>query len=57
MTTKSWFQSKTIWLAAIQLAVGFALVFQSQYPELGWIVTVKSLLDVVLRFLSTKPIS
>lgn len=53
---KNWWQSKTIWLAAIQLAVGFTLVFQTQYPELGWIVTLKSLLDVLLRFLTDKPI-
>lgn len=53
---KKWFESKTIWLAAVQLAVGFTLVFTTQYPEIGWIVTLKSLLDVVLRFLTNKPI-
>ena len=54
--SKSWLHSKTIWLAAVQLAVGFTLVFTTQYPEVGWIVTLKSLLDVLLRFLTDKPV-
>ena len=55
--SKNWIYSKTIWLAAFQLAAGFTLVFMTQYPEIGWILTVKSLIDVVLRFLTDRPLS
>lgn len=53
---KSFFQSKTIWIALIQGAIAVVMVIQGQYPDLGGVLVVKSILDVVLRFVTNKEI-
>jgi hypothetical protein len=55
--TKGWLQSKTFWLAIVQGAVGVVGVLATQYPEAGWALMAKSVLDVVLRKLTSKPIA
>ena len=53
---KNWFNSRTVWLAVIQFVIGGLVVIQAQYPELGFIVMVKSVLDMLLRILTDKPL-
>ena len=49
---KKLFESKTIWVAIIQGALGVILVLQTEYPLLGEIAVAKSMLDVALRLLT-----
>jgi hypothetical protein len=54
---KSLIQSKTFWIACAQAAFGILVVFGSTYPTVGWIVLVKSGLDMILRIYTTQPIT
>lgn len=53
---KALFTSKTFLLALIQGAIGMIVVFSSSYPAAGWLLTAKSILDIVLRLYTTQPI-
>lgn len=56
---KSWYQSKTLWLAIAQGVLGVITALTASNPELatiGWIATAKSLLDMFLRFGTIKEI-
>lgn len=56
---KSWYQSKTVWLAIAQGVLGVMTALTTANPELatiGWIATGKSLLDMFLRFGTIKEI-
>lgn len=53
---KDWIKSKTVWLALLQAASGAVLVFQSAYPEIGGLIIAKSVIDIILRFITTEPI-
>lgn len=53
MDTKTLIQSKTFWLAVVQAIAGAAIVFSTAYPQAGWLVIAKSVVDIVLRVLST----
>jgi hypothetical protein len=55
-TVKALVDSKTFQLAALQAIAGMIVVFSTAYPQLGWIVLAKSVLDVVLRMYTTQPI-
>jgi len=46
---KSIFASKTFWLAVIQGAIGVVVAFSTAYPDVGYLIIAKSLLDVGLR--------
>jgi hypothetical protein len=56
---KTIFASKTFWLAVIQAIVGvWALVAADPaYDAVAWVAIVKSVLDVGLRFATSKPVS
>lgn len=58
--SKNWYQSKTIWLAVLQGVIGVIVAVTTEYPELatvGWLVLVKSGLDVAIRLMTDKPLS
>jgi len=48
--------SKTFWLAVLQAAIGIIIAIQAEMPALGWTASVKSILDIILRFATDKPI-
>ena len=54
--SKTFFQSKTMWLAILQAAVAVVVVFESYYPGVGVLLLLKSALDVIVRFYTTQPI-
>jgi len=54
---KSIFLSKTFWVAVLQAAVGILVVVGTSAPDIGWIMVAKSILDVILRVISTGPVS
>lgn len=54
---KPFWKSKTIQLAVIQAVVGVLAIALTEYPELGWLVILKSIADFVLRYVTTKPVS
>ncbi len=57
MDVKSIFLSKTAWVAFLMFLVGGFAVLQTSYPTLGWVIMVKAVLDIILRLLSTQPVS
>lgn len=48
--------SKTFWLAVLQGIIGLVVVFSTSYPDAGWLLTAKSVLDIVLRLYTSQPI-
>ena len=57
MQTKPFWQSKTLWIALAQGVIGILVVVQTSNPELGWIVIVKSVLDMYIRTTTTTTLS
>ncbi len=55
--SKSLFASRTFWLAVAQAVVGVFVVFGTAYPMVGWLVVAKSVADMVLRYITTTPIT
>lgn len=55
--TKSIFSSKVFWIAFIQAVAGTIVIFQTAYPSIGWLVIGKSVIDIVLRYYTTQPVS
>ena len=53
---KSIFKSRTFWLAFAQAVAGAVVVFSTQYPDVGGLLIAKSVLDMILRFLTTQPV-
>ena len=54
---KPWYQSKTIWVAVLQACVAVFVSISQSNPELGGILVMKSVADVVLRYLTDKPLA
>lgn len=54
---KSIFQSKVFWVAVIQAISGIVIVFSSAYPTVGGLIIAKSVIDILLRFATTVPVS
>jgi ABC-type arginine transport system permease subunit len=57
---KSWAKSRTVWVAIGQAVVGVLLAVISADPALqqvGWVAAAKSVLDIVLRAMTTVAIS
>jgi hypothetical protein len=57
MNTKSFVYSKTFWIAILQVVVGVVVVLEGQYPNVGELLMVKSILDIILRGLTTERIT
>lgn len=56
---KPWYQSKTIWLAVIQGALGVLAAVTATNPDvatIGSFAVVKSVLDIVLRLITETPV-
>jgi len=49
MGMKSIFESRTFWLAVGQAVAGALVIFATAYPELGILMLLKSVIDVILR--------
>ena len=56
MTAKAIFTSKTFWVAILQGVLGVLVVVGTSAPELGWVVILKSIIDIGLRMLTTEPV-
>lgn len=54
---KSILLSKTFWLAVIQGVLGVIIVISSSIPGVGWVMVLKTVLDIILRFLTEKPVA
>ncbi len=54
---KSLLQSKTFWVATVQALVGVVTVFTTAYPTVGLLIIAKSLLDIVIRLLTSRSIN
>lgn len=46
---KKWYQSKTVWIAILQSTAGIIAAFITQHPEIAYLVTGKSIIDVLIR--------
>lgn len=57
VSPKSIFESKTFWVACIQGLAGIMVVLLEHYPNLGYLMIAKSFIDVIVRFLSSRPVS
>lgn len=59
MDSKHWYQSKTIRLAILQGVIGIFTALLATNPDLqsvGYIVIIKSFLDIALRYVTDQPI-
>ena len=54
---KSLVGSKTFQLAFVQAVIAIVVIFSSAYPEAGWLLIGKSFLDVLLRYITTQPVT
>lgn len=54
--SKSLFTSRTFLLAVLQAVAGAVVIFTGAYPEVGWLALAKSVLDVILRVVTDKPV-
>lgn len=57
MQTKQIWKSRTFILAVLQAAIGIVAVFISSYPDVGTLLILKSVLDVLLRVGTTTSIA
>lgn len=57
MNTKAWYFSRTLWVAVIQGILGIIVALGTQVPVVGWLMVIKSILDVALRFLTSTPVA
>ena len=53
---KKRYESKSLWIAVAQGVAGILAVIYTQYPELGGVMIVKSMLDIYIRTITTQPI-
>lgn len=54
---KSIFSSKVFWVATAQAVIGVIAVFASAYPTIGGLLVAKSIVDVILRLITTEPVT
>lgn len=57
MQNKPWYYSRTLWLAIVQGIAGIVMVVATQYPTMGDILILKSIVDMILRVLTTQPVT
>lgn len=53
---KSWYKSKTIWIAVIQGILGVIVAVGQTFPEAGYFLIVKTFLDIVLRTVTSEAV-
>jgi hypothetical protein len=59
MELKRWYQSRTIRIAIVQAIIGIFTAILATYPELqavGIVAIAKSIIDILLRYVSNAPI-
>lgn len=56
MSEKKWYLSKTIWLAVLQAILGVFVAIGTEIPTVGWIMVVKSVIDVLIRSLTEESV-
>jgi hypothetical protein len=54
---KALIQTKTFKVACLQAAVAIIIIFNGAYPEAGWLLIVKSLVDSYLRMITETPVA
>lgn len=59
---KLWFQSKTVWIGIIEIAIGVLglvadFLGKGDYSPSGYVLLATGVLTVVLRFLTEEPVS
>lgn len=52
---KKWYQSKTLWIN-ILIAIGGALTSLETTNKAGWIVSAASVVNIILRLVTSQPI-
>jgi hypothetical protein len=57
MEIKKWYTSKTIWLAVLQGILGVVVATSSQIPTVGWLMLLKSAIDIMIRIVTEMPVS
>ena len=55
-TMKNIIYSRTFWLAIAQMAVAVVVFYQTQFPLVGELLVLKSVLDIWLRMLTTQEV-
>ena len=55
--TKKWYQSKMIWLAVVQGIAGIVTAVATEFPEIGGLAVVKSVMDIALRAVTKSPVT
>ena len=53
---KKLLKSKTVIVAVLQAGAGAFLILNSEFPNVCYLMTAKSFIDVVLRILTTIPV-
>jgi len=57
MIIKKLLKSKTVWLALIQAFGGIAIAVFTELDAVAYVAIIKSVVDIALRGLTTKPLS
>ena len=50
-------KSRTFWVAVAQALAGVVVVFSTTYPEAGWLVILKSGLDIYIKLTSSSAVN
>lgn len=53
---KSLFATKTFWLATTQALAGVVAIYATTYNDIGGLMIAKSVLDVILRSITSEPV-
>jgi len=53
---KQLLKSRTVIVAILQAVAGAVLILNAEYPTIGILMTVKSVVDVILRVITSLPI-
>jgi hypothetical protein len=49
--------SKTFWLAILQGILGVVVVVSTSIPGVGWLMIVKTIIDIGIRMITAQPVS
>jgi len=56
MTAKNILLSKTVLVAILQGILGVIIALGSQIETVGWLMVLKSVIDILLRAITTQPV-